>query len=200
MAGSPLSWGAMCRGGGILAEGGLFNLHTHSHYHFTSPLLLQPLQVTTELYSCVHLKHLLWWPDAYEQRGAAPAPPLQGRSGLRSASLGHNAGTFVLAVIHAGSFCLSWPSALCSFMTLQRRCPSVSLLILPQSDWPSLFTLWSSKYQSANSVSSNETGRNQSAKTHLLERVRQMAVPDPYHPNSNYTLPDSLDKVTLWLQ
>lgn len=74
MAGSPLSWGAMCRGGGILAEGGLFNLHTHSHYHFTSPLLLQPLQVTTELYSCVHLKHL-WWPDAYEQRGAAPAPP-----------------------------------------------------------------------------------------------------------------------------
>lgn len=124
MAGSPLSWGAMCRGGGILAEGGLFNLHTHSHYHFTSPLLLQPLQVTTELYSCVHLKHL-WWPDAYEQRGAAPAPPPTAgtvrtevsftRTQRRNICVGCDSRRFLLPLLTVSTLQLYDPSKTLSF-------------------------------------------------------------------------------------
>lgn len=73
-------------------------------------------------------------------------------------------------------------SAVCSLMTPSTT-PSFCLAAHPASTpivcIHSGFSGETWRNQSANSASSDETGRNQSAKTHLLERARRSADPDP---------------------
>lgn len=68
---------------------------------------------------------------------------------------------------------LMTPSTTPSLLSCRSSCPPNP--IVPKSVW---FSGATSTNQSANSASSDETGRNQSAKTHLLERVSQISGPD----------------------
>lgn len=91
---------------------------------------------------------------------------------------GEHAGTFVLARIPSDSWNRQHFVTYDPFKEalLLSHCSSCLNLLSK----PVQFSGQARRNQSANSVSTDETGRNQSAKTHLLDKVRQTRVPDPH--------------------